>query len=419
MARRLLLCLAVLLILAAPAAGDDIHHRKAELDSRISTLHSKIAHAKSQEGVLTQQITAVSDKISALQDNVSRAQSQLSTLEDQLAASQRKLDRVTELYKLQTRKLKLLRKNYAIALERLDKRVLQAYETPDPDALDVLLSATSMSAMLSDIEYLAQIGAQDRHVSTQLDQAKRAVAAARERTRVLKGQVADATASIRQRTEQQHAVTIALISSQEQLAAARASKRDTLSSIQVDERQFVGEATQLEAASSALQARIQAAERAAAERAAAARAAAPAPAPSSGSSGSSGTGHPSSSGLIWPVNGPIASPFGSRCLPNGDCSFHPGIDIAVPAGTPIHAAAAGSVIYAGWMSGYGNLTVIDHGNGLATAYGHQSSIGVSLGQSVSQGQVIGYVGCTGYCFGPHLHFEVRVNGVPVDPLGYL
>jgi murein DD-endopeptidase MepM/ murein hydrolase activator NlpD len=77
------------------------------------------------------------------------------------------------------------------------------------------------------------------------------------------------------------------------------------------------------------------------------------------------------------------------------------------------------VIYAGWMDGYGNLTVIDHGHELATAYGHQSSIAVALGATVSQGEVIGNVGCTGYCFGPHVHFEVRVNGEPVDPLGYL
>jgi murein DD-endopeptidase MepM/ murein hydrolase activator NlpD len=91
----------------------------------------------------------------------------------------------------------------------------------------------------------------------------------------------------------------------------------------------------------------------------------------------------------------------------------------VPAGTPIAASAGGTVIYAGWLGGYGNLTVIDHGNNLATAYGHQSSIGVGVGSIVSQGQVIGYVGCTGYCFGAHLHFEVRVNGQPVDPLGYL
>ena len=100
-------------------------------------------------------------------------------------------------------------------------------------------------------------------------------------------------------------------------------------------------------------------------------------------------------------------------------TLHPGIDIGVPTGTPIHAAAAGTVIYCGWMSGYGNLVMIDHGGDLATLYGHQSRIAVSCGESVTQGQVIGYSGCTGFCTGPHVHFEVRVNGSPVDPLGYL
>jgi murein DD-endopeptidase MepM/ murein hydrolase activator NlpD len=99
--------------------------------------------------------------------------------------------------------------------------------------------------------------------------------------------------------------------------------------------------------------------------------------------------------------------------------MHEGIDIAAPFGAPIHAAAAGTVIYCGWLGGYGNLIVIDHGGGLATAYGHQSSLAVGCGTSVGQGQVVGYVGCTGHCFGPHVHFEVRVNGSPVDPLGYL
>ena len=100
-------------------------------------------------------------------------------------------------------------------------------------------------------------------------------------------------------------------------------------------------------------------------------------------------------------------------------SLHPGIDIGVGMGTPIHAAASGRVISASYSGGYGNLVVIDHGNGLATAYAHQSSMAVSPGQQVSQGQVIGYVGSTGFSTGPHLHFEVRVNGSPVDPMGYL
>ena len=99
--------------------------------------------------------------------------------------------------------------------------------------------------------------------------------------------------------------------------------------------------------------------------------------------------------------------------------MHDGIDIAVPTGTPVHAAAAGIVIYASWMTGYGNLVVIDHGNGLATAYAHNSSLVVTVGQLVEQGRTISLSGSTGNSTGPHVHFEVRVNGVPVDPLRYL
>jgi murein DD-endopeptidase MepM/ murein hydrolase activator NlpD len=99
--------------------------------------------------------------------------------------------------------------------------------------------------------------------------------------------------------------------------------------------------------------------------------------------------------------------------------MHEGIDIAVPSGTPVVASASGTVITAGWLGGYGNLVVIDHGNGLATAYGHNSSLAVGGGQQVAQGQVIAYSGSTGHSTGPHVHFEVRVNGTPVDPLGYL
>jgi murein DD-endopeptidase MepM/ murein hydrolase activator NlpD len=122
----------------------------------------------------------------------------------------------------------------------------------------------------------------------------------------------------------------------------------------------------------------------------------------------------SSQGFIWPLNAAITSPFGPRWG-----SFHPGIDLAGYTGEPFVAAKGGRVIYASWMDGYGNATMIDVGGGIVTLYGHQTRLGVSLGDNVSQGQVIGYVGCTGYCTGPHLHFEVRVNGTAVDPMRYL
>ncbi len=117
------------------------------------------------------------------------------------------------------------------------------------------------------------------------------------------------------------------------------------------------------------------------------------------------------------MDGPVVSGFGMRWG-----RMHEGIDIAVPEGTPIRAADAGTVVLLQSESesgGYGNFTCLDHGGGLQTCYAHQSSVAVSAGQSVSQGQVIGYSGCTGHCFGPHVHFEVRVGGVPTDPLGYL
>ena len=121
--------------------------------------------------------------------------------------------------------------------------------------------------------------------------------------------------------------------------------------------------------------------------------------------------------LIWPVDGAVVSGFGPRWG-----RMHEGVDIAVPAGTPIRAAAAGSVVLLqseASSGGYGNFTCLDHGGGLQTCYAHQSSFAVGSGQSVAQGDVIGYVGCTGHCYGDHLHFEVRVNGVPTDPMGYL
>jgi len=122
----------------------------------------------------------------------------------------------------------------------------------------------------------------------------------------------------------------------------------------------------------------------------------------------------SAAGLIWPVRGVLSSPFGMRWG-----RLHAGIDISVPIGTPIHAAKAGTVIFSGQMSGYGGVVVIDHGGGFSTLYAHQSRPASSEGQAVSQGQVIGYSGNTGHSTGPHLHFETRVNGTPVNPMQFL
>ncbi len=232
------------------------------------------------------------------------------------------------------------------------------------------------------------------HIVGAVRQAKGEVHRARERTRRVKVVVAAETRTIAVRTAEVRAIRDQLLVSQHALVLARSTKRVSLASLKQSERQDASEIDALQQDSASLGAQIAASQAV--------------------SSSYPGPTHVSSSGLIWPVNGPVVSPFGMRWG-----RMHTGIDIAVGYGTPIHASASGRVIYAGWMGGYGNLVVIDHGSGLATAYAHQSSIAAGNGSSVSQGQVIGYVGCTGHCFGPHLHFEVRVNGQPVDPMGYL
>jgi murein DD-endopeptidase MepM/ murein hydrolase activator NlpD len=127
-----------------------------------------------------------------------------------------------------------------------------------------------------------------------------------------------------------------------------------------------------------------------------------------------GAGAASGGGCVWPARGSVTSEFGSRWG-----RLHAGLDIAGPIGTPIWAAKAGSVVVAGTQSGYGTTVVLDHGGGMTTLYGHQSRLAVSVGQSVSQGQVIGYVGNTGRSTGPHLHFETRYGGSPRSPRGCL
>lgn len=138
----------------------------------------------------------------------------------------------------------------------------------------------------------------------------------------------------------------------------------------------------------------------------------------------SGGGAPAGQGgtgqFMWPCNGPITSYYGWRTHPIfGTTKYHSGMDIAVDSGTPIHAADSGTVVYSGWLGGYGNCVMIDHGGGLVTLYAHNSALNVGEGQYVSKGAVVAYAGSTGYSTGPHCHFEVRLHGELTEPLNYL
>jgi murein DD-endopeptidase MepM/ murein hydrolase activator NlpD len=382
-------------VAATPAAGD-VYSRKQAVDARLSTLHARIAQAEERAQELSDEINSVSAEIHGLEGRVGDVSARLTTLEADLVLHQRKLDRLTELYELETKRYFFLRRQYDLALGRLNARLIEIYERGDVDTLDVILAATNFSDLLDGLDYVKQVGAADQRITTSVGRAKVAARKARERTRKIRAVVAAETRAVAVRTQQVREVRDQLVSNERELVAARSHKRVSLSQVKASEREAVGEAEALEKVSASLGSQIQAAQSSASAYV------------------SPSTSSPSASGFIWPVNGPVVSGFGMRWG-----RLHTGIDIAVPYGTPIHAAAAGRVIYSGWMDGYGNLVFVDHGGGISTGYAHQSSIAVANGQTVSQGQVIGYVGCTGHCFGPHLHFEVRVNGSPVDPLGYL
>jgi murein DD-endopeptidase MepM/ murein hydrolase activator NlpD len=381
MARRLAILAVACLVLAAPASGDNGHS--------LGQVQASLSAARQKEARLTQELSSITGNIRKLEARVGDVSQKLSVLEADLQLHERRLDKLDDLYAFETERLNFLRRSYATALHELNLRMIDLYETHDPTLVEVILESDSYQDALDRIHYLGSIAQQDKHIAAKVAVARDDVHATREQTKTVRARVHAETQVVAVRTAQQRDVRDQLLASKQQLAGKRTRHQTALKLTRSQEHKLETEADALAAADASIRGELAAAQ-----------------------SGTDTT--PSSAGLIWPVNGPVVSPFGYRWG-----RLHAGIDIAVGYGTPIHAAAAGTVVLAGWVSGYGNYTCIDHGGGMATCYAHQSSYAVSQGASVGQGQVIGYVGCTGHCFGPHLHFEVRINGTPVDPLGYL
>jgi murein DD-endopeptidase MepM/ murein hydrolase activator NlpD len=401
----LLLVLAVVFALgAAPAfAGDGFGGQKTALDAKLAAVQAKIARTRVRETRLNAQIGGLSTQIAALETRVGDIASRMSALQADLALRHRRLDVLNALYRVQTNRATDLQRAYKLVVIRLDTVLVSIYKSPQPSALEVAIAAKSFQDAIDELFYLRLISQHDEAIAQQVASAKHRVAAERRGTSQLRRRVSDETNLINARLEQAAVIHNELITNRANLSKARTGETLALTVARAQEQAAIKESAAIQAASAQIEARIRAAQQPT----------------TNGSAASSGGGTneaatPSAAGLIWPVRGPITSPFGPRWG-----GFHPGIDIGVPTGTPIQAAAAGTVIWCGWESGYGNLVVLDHHNGIATAYAHQSRIAVGCNENVSQGQVIGYVGCTGFCTGPHLHFEVRVNGVAVDPLGYL
>ncbi|MBK5219609.1 MAG: peptidoglycan DD-metalloendopeptidase family protein [Thermoleophilia bacterium] len=364
-------------------------------EEKLDAVEERIGSAQEREGVLTSEIDALGDEISVLEDQVAELRWQEAAAEAELAAKQAELDRAEAELDEALERLETLRGNLRRALNALSERLVAMYTSGSPDLTTLVLTSQDYGDMVANAEYLQAIRESDESLAERVrslrDETKRLVEVRRESKLTIEA-ARDAIAAEEQRLERTRAT---LETREGDLLSARAERENSLESVR-------GDLDQHEEVAADLRAKVEA-------QIAAATSGTPLPA------GPLPT--PSSSGLIWPIDGIFTSPFGPRWG-----SMHEGIDISAAEGTPIRAAAAGTVILLQSeyeSGGYGNYTCIDHGGGLSTCYAHQSGFATSSGASVSQGDLIGYVGNTGHSFGAHLHFEVRINGVATDPLGYL
>jgi len=372
--KRLILALCGALLACACAVAVGSASGKS-LQERLGATQDKLSHVKAHAGVLTTKISHESAQLDRLTAEVAVLRNKEAAVAAELAQKQ------VELEQAQAR-LEHLKKRFREGIQILEQRLVAIYESNEPDLITVLLQSHGFDDLVARTQYMETLQHQDndivarvRGLRNEMQVTVNIVRAARDQIAARKQELEATQQSLRQRTEE--------------LAAARRKQHATLVQVRKQQDHFEGDLSEIS--------------QKIAEQLAANTGALPA-----------GPVRAGSGMFIWPVNGPVVSGFGMRWG-----QMHEGDDIAVPTGTQIRAAASGTVSIAGPAGGYGNYTCIDHGGGLSTCYAHQEQILVSSGQQVAQAQVSGISDCTGHCFGPHVHFEVRVNGQAVDPLGYL
>lgn len=373
-----------------PAYADD-------LDDQVQDLQGQIDSSRLEQENWQQVIEDVSAKLKQIQADLDAANARLQSIQTkqaeinaQIAQTQNEIVKM-EAY-LKTRQ------------DVLNRRVRAIYMHGQLNYLEVILGANSFSDFANRVELLKRVIRSDYNLILEIQKQKAAIEAKKAQLEEDKRQL-DALAAEAEKTRQEIAKKKA-----EQQKVLDAAKSNKAAAAQMEQ--------DLNAQLASVRNLIQ--QRLAAEEAARQAAQQQAASDDEGGGGSDDNYVQGTGAMGWPCSGPITSPFGYRTHPIfGTTIFHAGIDIGVDYGTPIHAADSGVVVYSGWISGYGNAVIIDHGGGISTLYGHNQSLAVSEGQSVSKGSVIAYAGSTGNSTGPHCHFEVDVNGSPVNPMGYL
>ncbi len=350
-------------------------------------LQEDIASKRAKEGVLTGDIQKLSSKVRGLRGRIDALQSKQGAIEGDLNQKVARQQAIADELSKSRARLASLKRRLKRTKTVLAKRIVAVYKAGEPSILTVVLESNGFAQMVERATYLREVAKQDYRIISAVIELKRK---SKRETVKLAGLEAEATqlvATVRARRDEVASSKNALARRRTDLAGAVSNRKSTLASVSKSRSDDEAALKAMNRSSSAVQGVLN-----------------DAPGPIK-----RGTGR-----FIYPISGQFVSPFGMRWG-----KLHAGIDLAAPGGTPIRAADGGTVRYAGWMDGYGNYTCVQHTSSLSSCYAHQSSIGVSVGKSVKQGDVIGAVGNTGNSFGNHLHFEVRVNGTPVDPMGYL
>lgn len=358
---------------AVPSVADDLEDQLADIQSQISSAQEEQANALEVIKAVMGRLDAIQAELDAANAELERIHGEQARLNEQIRQNEIALQKAID----------DLHARQAI----LAKRVRAIYMHGQLNYVDVIIGSRSFSDFANRLELLKRVIRADFSLILEIQDKQREIEAQR--------------AQLDQEKAQLDALEAEAQKAQEAIEDKRAEQQSALDEARAHKAAAEQVEQELQQASADVQARIEARLR-------------------EQQSGGGYTGVVGSGQLSWPCSGPITSPFGYRVHPIFGVEIsHAGIDIGVPEGTPVQAADGGTVIESGWISGYGYTIIIDHGNGIQTLYAHNSSLIAGSGQSVSKGEVVAYSGQTGNVTGPHCHFEVRINGSPVDPMGYL
>ena len=366
-----------------------------DLTNQLDSIQQQVNQQNAAKAYAETVIGSVSEQLRQIEEQLRQATAELGTIKEQRVAVENDIT-------LNERQLAEAQKRLEGRESVFYKRVRDIYINGRLSYLDVVIGSKDFSDFANRLEVLKRIIDSDITLINEIKKERADIEAHKQKLEADRAKLVELEKSA--------------LAKQAEIEQKKAERNVVLQKAQNDRATAMQAIEELNASSAQVSAMLKERQAARAEAAAAAAAAAQ----SSGGQGASDNWVQGTGQLGWPVSGEITSPYGYRVHPIwGTTIYHSGIDIGVDEGTPVHAADGGVVVWSGWMGGYGYAVVIDHGNGLSTLYGHNSELAVDEGQSVAKGQVISYAGSTGNSTGPHVHFEVRVNGDPVDPMGYL